>query len=296
MKLSKIVIFSLVSMIGVMFILGTPFRMPIQGTIIKETGKVPVAITKLLLYTAKVTIFRVNFIGINEKVKQGSSVAIASDGTFTYYLTNKHMVMELIESPNDMFVSLTFSDKSVVPAECLHISLQHDLAVLKVVGIHPTIKLAPKVPSIGDLITVIGAPYGVYPVVTTGLISQHREQVLTEQNVLMLSVGGAPGSSGSPVFNEKGELIGLVFAGVREVPFVLYSLGYETLFEFFSELERTSPAVFKKLVPKEITRSFEGFAPNLADKWGALSNLRLMFGTIITLPYEQPEVVKLRLF
>lgn len=60
----------------------------------------------------------------------------------------------------------------------------------------------------GDWITVIGNSLGVLPSVSLGLINGIR----TEDELIQLSAFINPGNSGSPIYNTKGEVIGIVAA------------------------------------------------------------------------------------
>ncbi|MBN1349894.1 trypsin-like peptidase domain-containing protein, partial [candidate division KSB1 bacterium] len=60
----------------------------------------------------------------------------------------------------------------------------------------------------GDWITLIGNSMGVLPSVSLGLINGIRK----EDDLIQLSAFINPGNSGSPVFNTKGEVIGIVAA------------------------------------------------------------------------------------
>ncbi len=71
-----------------------------------------------------------------------------------------------------------------------------------------------KLPLIGDGVTIIGNPLGFPLVAMTGVISNYGH--LPGETGLTMEIQ-APihqGSSGSPVFNEKGEVVGVVFATI----------------------------------------------------------------------------------
>lgn len=101
-----------------------------------------------------------------------------------------------------------------------------DLALLKIkVGKDlPTLKLGDSdAMSAGDQIVAIGNPLGVFDYsVTSGLISQVRpvcgqeaiaaQQCKQELTVLQISAAISPGSSGGPLFNQFGEVVGVTTA------------------------------------------------------------------------------------
>ncbi len=101
-----------------------------------------------------------------------------------------------------------------------------DLALLRIrpTADLPTLKLGDSdAVSAGDQIVAIGNPLGVFDYsVTSGLISQVRpvcaqeavaaQQCKQELTVLQISAAISPGSSGGPLFNQFGEVVGITTA------------------------------------------------------------------------------------
>jgi len=65
----------------------------------------------------------------------------------------------------------------------------------------------------GQRVLAIGAPLGLETTITDGLVSAIRNG--ETRNLLQISVPVSHGSSGGPVLNEKGQVIGIVLSGVR---------------------------------------------------------------------------------
>jgi serine protease Do len=88
-----------------------------------------------------------------------------------------------------------------------------DLAILRVTGATGSHVVAlgdsDKV-AIGESIVVVGNPEGFEKTVTNGLISGLR--TLDEQKLFQISAPISHGSSGGPVFNDRGQVIGVVVA------------------------------------------------------------------------------------
>jgi len=63
----------------------------------------------------------------------------------------------------------------------------------------------------GDTVVAIGHPLGLEDTVSNGLVSAIRK-VDDDLTVLQISAPIAPGSSGGPIFNDKGEVIGVATA------------------------------------------------------------------------------------
>ena len=68
--------------------------------------------------------------------------------------------------------------------------------------------------AIGDPLYVIGSPEGLAQTLTEGLLSGRR--TLNGKSYLQLSAAISPGSSGSPVFNRYGEVVGMVTSTFKE--------------------------------------------------------------------------------
>jgi serine protease Do len=111
-------------------------------------------------------------------------------------------------------VKITLADKREFPVvEVMSGSRKHDLVIMRIEAKNlPTItlgdsdKMRP-----GDPVVAIGHPLGLEDTVSNGLVSALRE-VDEELKVLQISAPIAPGSSGGPLFNERGEVIGVATA------------------------------------------------------------------------------------
>jgi S1-C subfamily serine protease len=66
--------------------------------------------------------------------------------------------------------------------------------------------------AVGDKITTIGSPIGLKNTVSEGIISAFREE--NDHPVIQITAPISPGSSGGALFNQKGEVIGVTFAGM----------------------------------------------------------------------------------
>src|SRR6185295_3898418 len=67
----------------------------------------------------------------------------------------------------------------------------------------------------GDEVFVVGAPYGISNTLTAGHVSARRpqrdkSQVATALELLQTDAAVNTGNSGSPLFNMKGEIVGIV--------------------------------------------------------------------------------------
>ena len=94
-----------------------------------------------------------------------------------------------------------------------------DLAIITVQhsGSYPVMKMASAEPQVSDEVWVAGAPRGLSGTVSNGILSAMREAGFLETlgtlcPVYQISASISPGSSGGPVMNKGGQLIGLACA------------------------------------------------------------------------------------
>lgn len=90
-----------------------------------------------------------------------------------------------------------------------------DLAILPSVGPRaPYLSLARVSPAVGEQVIVIGAPEGLTNTVSDGIVSAQRK--IGARQLLQISAPISPGSSGGPVLNTRGEVVGVSVAILRE--------------------------------------------------------------------------------
>ena len=134
----------------------------------------------------------------------GSGFIISQDG---YILTNNHVV----DGANVVTVKL--KDKREFPAQVIGTDKQSDVAVLKIeAGTLPTVKIGdPAQSKVGEWVVAIGSPYGFDNTVTSGIISAKARNMPDEHytSFIQTDVPVNPGNSGGPLFNLKGEVIGI---------------------------------------------------------------------------------------
>ncbi len=135
---------------------------------------------------------------------QGSGFIISPDG---YILTNNHVV----ENADDVTVSLT--DKREFKAKVVGTDPKTDIALIKIEGKDfPAVRLGNSDNvKVGEWVAAIGAPFGLDNTVTAGIVSAKSRSLPDEQFVpfIQTDVAVNPGNSGGPLFNMKGEVIGI---------------------------------------------------------------------------------------
>ncbi|HET7228541.1 MAG TPA: trypsin-like peptidase domain-containing protein [Longimicrobium sp.] len=90
-----------------------------------------------------------------------------------------------------------------------------DLAILPRVSSPPaTLNLASGLPEVGEAVVVIGAPEGLSNTVSTGIVSAIRR--IQGKTLVQISAPISHGSSGGPVLNMRGEVIGVSVSVLSE--------------------------------------------------------------------------------
>ncbi|MTV39362.1 DegQ family serine endoprotease [Duganella radicis] len=133
----------------------------------------------------------------------GSGFIISPDGII---LTNAHVVRDASE------VVVKLTDRREFRAKVLGSDPQSDVAVLKIDARNlPVVPLAKNNDlKVGEWVLAIGSPYGLDNTVTAGVVSA-KGRSLPDGNVpfIQTDVAVNPGNSGGPLFNTRGEVVGI---------------------------------------------------------------------------------------
>ena len=134
----------------------------------------------------------------------GSGFVVDANGVI---LTNAHVVADADE------VTVRLADKREFKAKVLGSDKTTDIAVLKIdaTGL-PTVKIGdPATTRVGEWVVAIGAPFGLDNTVTSGIVSAKARALPGDAVVPFIQTDAAvnPGNSGGPLFNLKGEVIGI---------------------------------------------------------------------------------------
>lgn len=144
------------------------------------------------------------FTGISAPMVSGSGFIVDADGLV---VTNEH-VIHGAES-----IRVTLHDgRELTPVTLLAVDRSHDLALLRVDtrGLAAAPVSQDDTVAVGTRATAIGSPLGLSYTLTDGLISAVREAEGT--TFLQIEAAIAPGSSGGPLFDPRGRVIGVTTA------------------------------------------------------------------------------------
>lgn len=134
----------------------------------------------------------------------GSGFILSSDG---YVMTNAHVV----RGGDEVMVKL--SDKREFKAKIIGTDLRTDVALLKIdaTGLPKITVGNPDLLKVGEWVVAIGSPFGLENTMTAGIVSA-KGRALPQENFvpfIQTDVAINPGNSGGPLFNLKGEVVGI---------------------------------------------------------------------------------------
>ncbi len=173
---------------------------------------------------------------VTETASSGSGFIISQDG---YIVSNYHVV----EAANTLTVIT--SDGMEYPATLVGYEDRNDLALLKIEATDlPAVKLGSSSDLIvGDQVVAIGNPLGeLTNSLTVGYISAKDRDVTTDGTIInMLQTDAAinPGNSGGPLFNMKGEVIGITtakYSGTTDSGASIEGIGFAIPMDDVSEM------------------------------------------------------------
>ncbi|MFN9474274.1 trypsin-like peptidase domain-containing protein, partial [Acidovorax sp.] len=135
---------------------------------------------------------------------QGSGFIVSPDGLV---LTNAHVV----KGASEVMVKLT--DRREFRAKVLGTDPKTDVAVLKIDAKNlPTVRLgSTRDLQVGEWVLAIGSPFGFENSVTAGVVSAKGRSLPDDSLVpfIQTDVAVNPGNSGGPLFNGRGEVVGI---------------------------------------------------------------------------------------
>ncbi len=134
----------------------------------------------------------------------GSGFIISEDG---YIMTNNHVV----DHADEIIVRL--SDRRELKAKLVGHDKRSDIALLKVEADHlPVARIGNSSNlKVGEWVLAIGSPFGFEQSVSVGVVSAIGRSLPSENYVPFIQTDVAinPGNSGGPLFNLKGEVVGI---------------------------------------------------------------------------------------
>lgn len=192
-------------------------RTPVPGAVSQQLPSTDGALTPSQLYSMSVnsvvaiscTVSQESIYGTSEGQASGSGFILTEDG---YIVTNYHVVQSAKK------ISVVTHDGTSYTAEIKGYDSTNDVAVLKVEaeGLPAASIGSSSDLLIGDMVVAIGNPLGELTATqTVGYISGINREVTTDNTIIsMIQTDAAinPGNSGGPLFNSRGQVIGITTA------------------------------------------------------------------------------------
>ena len=195
----------------------------------------------------------------------GSGFVISADG---YIVTNAHVIENAEE------INVRFTDKNEFKAKVIGADKRSDVALIKVeaTGL-PFVKLGDSnAARVGEWVLAIGSPYGFANTVTAGILSAKSRDLPADPTAsdavpfLQTDVAVNPGNSGGPLFNLKGEVIGInsqIFSRTGSFAGISFAIPIDYASNVIEQLRKTG-RVTRGRIGVEIT----SITRDLADSLG----------------------------
>ena len=140
----------------------------------------------------------------SESRSLGSGFILSADG---YIMTNAHV----LEGADE--INVRFTDKREFKAKVIGADKRTDVALIKIEASGlPAVRFGdPSKLKVGEWVVAIGAPFGFENTVTAGIVSAKGRSLPQENFVPFIQTDVAinPGNSGGPLFNMRGEVVGI---------------------------------------------------------------------------------------
>ncbi len=168
-------------------------------------------------------------------------------------------------------INLTFSNGAISEeAQIIAVSknTRVDLAILQV-----SVNYAPSVTfknsntvAAGQKISVIGSPKRLQNTITNGLVSQLRN--VGNVTLFQISAPISPASSGSPVFNEEGQVVGIAISSLEEenVQNINFAIPSNYLLQMMSD-NNITPQLAKGKEPNKVQKYCQDIIEYIRKCW-----------------------------
>jgi S1-C subfamily serine protease len=168
----------------------------------------------------------------------GSGFVIGKNGEIA---TNYHV----IEGASSALVKFVNKEEKYTVDNIVQTSTKYDLAIIQISAKPAPLPLGDdELASVGSRIYAIGNPEGLEGTVSEGIISGFRK-VDEDFRLMQITAPISPGSSGGPVVNENGQVIGLASASLILGQNLNFAVPSKKLKEIFSQPSKNVP--FKKV-------------------------------------------------
>ncbi|HAF45708.1 MAG TPA: protease Do [Gallionellaceae bacterium] len=196
-----------------------------------------------------------------ESQSLGSGFIISADG---YILTNAHVVDRAEK------ITVRLNDKREYKAKVIGADKRTDVALLKIdaSGLPKVTLGEPGLLKVGEWVLAIGSPFGFDSSVTAGIVSAKGRSLPQENFVPFIQTDVAinPGNSGGPLFNMKGEVVGInsqIYSRSGGYMGLSFSIPIDVAMDVVNQLRTTG-----KVTRGRIGVSIQEVTRELADSFG----------------------------
>ena len=179
-----------------------------------------------------------NSVGLPER-SIGTGFYIAPGG---YIMTNYHVIASEVdpeyEGRSELFIRPGNNPELRISAEVIGYDRVFDIALIKAATESNEVLSFSFSETLlaGSPLYVVGSPGGLANSVTSGIISAGGRRFLQLGDFLQVDVPINPGNSGGPMFDAKGSLVGVVFAGIEQFEGVNFAIPSSWIQYFFPQL------------------------------------------------------------
>lgn len=139
----------------------------------------------------------------------GSGVIVHEHGLI---LTAKHVVKDANN------IGIILANGRVYKSVNKIVDLNNDIGIIHIAPLEdlPTIEFGDYVRE-GEKVFIIGSPFGLRNSIALGIVAGKDRYIpfFHSEFLLQLDIAGSSGSSGCPVFNMNGKVVGIVIGGIR---------------------------------------------------------------------------------
>ena len=207
----------------------------------------------------------------------GSGFVISADG---FIVTNAHV----IEGAEEIYVR--FTDKREMKAKVVGADKRSDVALVKVeaTGL-PFLKLGDSANMrVGEWVLAIGSPFGFTNSVTAGILSAKSRDLPADSTAsdavpfLQTDVAVNPGNSGGPLFNLKGEVVGInsqIFSRTGSYAGISFAIPIDYAANVIDQLKKSG-----KVTRGRIGVAIQNVSRDLADSLGLAKTDGALVGAV----------------
>ena len=232
-------------------------------------------VKKLATMTRPAVAFVTVFDKDGKLVKAGTGFFVSADGKL---ITNAHVIEGAATADAKLENGATYKIRGVLKP-----AIDRDLLLLQADAKdvpYLTVSDQP-LPDVGSRVAVIGSPFGLEGTVSEGIISGHRD-AKKDDRWLQMTAPVSPGSSGSPVVDGNGKVVGIATFLVNNAQALNFARPVAYVLELLDQSKATKePAPFWTVVsnPKNVVLNDPDFiAAEHAQKDDAAGALKILNG------------------